>query len=298
VSKNVKADFSIIIDFDKGAPNPSRIFSAMSMLIQSFEAFDKDLVSHIGNNIDTVMVLEDIEIGSLKTWLAQVIKKIPDSAIEDLDWKKAIGHYLVKGKYILLNNLEGKVTLTDGNKEIEVIEMELIKAANETGVDQLPTYVPTSKKSIISHIDQITKAVEPLTGNDKVSFESSDGNATFNIDFFIDVESMEDLMVAETIVSENTMILKVKRPDYLGDSKWSFKHGSETISAKIMHREWLIDFQRRKIDVRPQDSLVCRVQITVKYDDRFEVLSKSYDIIEVIKIKVTTYLCNPLDQKK
>ena len=77
------ADFSIIIDFDKKSPNPSRVFEAMSLLIKSFEQLDRDLVKHLDNKIEPVLILEDVEKGSLKTILANVLKGIPDEAIEE-----------------------------------------------------------------------------------------------------------------------------------------------------------------------------------------------------------------------
>lgn len=278
-----KTDFSIVIDFDKKAPNPSRVFKSMASLIEVFEQFDKDLVKHIDNKIETVLLLEDIEKGSIKAMLVNLLKKIPDDAIKDLDLKKIIGSYLLKGKYILLNALEGKAMITDG-KEIEVIEMELQKAAKETGVDKIPTYVPTSKKTIIKNIDNLSKSLDNLDENDKVFYESEEGKASFNLEFSIDIESMEDLITEEKIESETTMILKVKKPDYLGVSQWVFKHGKTTVSAKIHDYEWLRDFQNRKIDVRPQDSLVCKVNTIVKYDYNYEVISTSYEITRVIKI--------------
>lgn len=278
-----KNDFSIIIDFDKNSPNPSRIFKSMASLIETFEQFDNDLVKHINNKIETVLILEDVEKGSLKTILANALRKVPDNAIKDLDYKKIIGHYLLKAKYIVLNVLEGKTLLTDAT-EIDLIEMELEKAANETEINLIPTYVPINKKTIIKNIDNINTSLDILSEKDKVSYQSEFGNASFNLELEIDVESMEDMITEEEIVSNSKMILKVKKPDYLGDSKWSFKHGTGTISARIVDLEWLKEFQNRKIDVRPQDSLVCMVKITVKYDYNYEVLSTSYEITKVIKI--------------
>jgi len=278
-----KNDFSIIIDFDKNSPNPSRIFKSMASLIETFEQFDNDLVKHINNKIETVLILEDVEKGSLKTILANALRKVPDDAIKDLDYKKIIGHYLLKAKYIVLNVLEGKTLLTDAT-EIDLIEMELEKAANETEINLIPTYVPINKKTIIKNIDNINTSLDILSEKDKVSYQSEFGNASFNLELEIDVESMEDMITEEEIVSNSKMILKVKKPDYLGDSKWSFKHGTGTISARIIDLEWLKEFQNRKIDVRPQDSLVCMVKITVKYDYNYEVLSTSYEITKVIKI--------------
>lgn len=278
-----KSDFSIIIDFDKNSPNPSRVFKSMASVIETFEKLDNDLVRHIDNKIETVLLLEDVEKSSLKAIFANILSKIPDDAIKDLDWKKIIGHYLLKAKYIYINKTEGRARITDGN-DIDAIEMELKKAAHETGVDQIPTYVPMTKKSIIKNIDNISKSLESLNKNDKIYYDSQFGKASFNLDLSIDLEKMEDLITGEVYESVTPMILKVKKPDYLGDSMWEFKHGNKTISAKITHTKWLRDFQNRDIDVRPQDSLVCNVKTTNKYDYNFELLSISYEVVEVVKI--------------
>ncbi len=106
MDKKIKADFCIVIDYKKDSENPSRVFEAMASLIKAFQDFDKDLIKTFDNKIETVLLLEDIEISSLKTWLANVLRGVPDEAVKDLNWKKAVGHYLVKAKYIVVKLLE------------------------------------------------------------------------------------------------------------------------------------------------------------------------------------------------
>jgi hypothetical protein len=84
------------------------------------------------------------------------------------------------------------------------------------------------------------------------------------------------------------MVLKVRKPDYLGDSKWSFKHGSKTIEAKINDSEWLFKFKNREEDIRPQDALVCDVTVTAKYDHDSNLISTTYEIVKVVKIRSGT----------
>lgn len=282
---DIRADsnFSITIDFDKDSPNPSRIFESMSLLIKAFEQLDSDLVKHLDGKIEAVLLLEDVEKGSLKTLLSSLIRGIPDEALEDGSIKKLIGHYLLKAKYIILNKMEGKATVSDA-QEIEDIEILLGRAAEETGVVRLPTYVKPSRRVIIKHIDSINKSLLPLSPNDSAYYVSAYGKAGFNMDLTIDYDSMEDLITNETIVSTSTMILKVKKPDYLGESQWTFKHGNSTVTAKISDAAWLGDFQNRRIDVRPQDSLVCQVQTTAKYDAQYELISNTFDIVSVIRV--------------
>lgn len=277
-------NFSITIDYDKNEGRPSRVFESMASIITAFEVLDKQLVKHLNNKIETVMLLEDIEKGSLRTVLANLIKAIPDQAIETLDYKRIIGHYLLKSKYIVLNALEGTTLLTDG-KEIDTIEYQLHKAAEETGVDQIPTYVPVTKKTIIKNIDTLNKATAALSENDSVKYEYGEKGASFNLLMKMDYDGLEDLITNEVYTNNSRMVLKIRKPDYLGESKWSFRHGGKPLDAKITDTEWLFKFKNREIDVRPQDALVCEVVITAKYDHDNNLLGNSYEIVKVLSVR-------------
>ncbi|MGA2296467.1 MAG: hypothetical protein ABSG15_02850 [FCB group bacterium] len=99
-----------------------------------------------------------------------------------------------------------------------------------------------------------------------------------------DFAQISDLLAAETIISENDMILKIKKPDYLGDSKWEFRHENKPIPAKMLDESWLSDFHNRKITLKPGDSIRAKVRIEVAYDYDNEVASTNYYILEVIKV--------------
>jgi len=75
-----KADFCIEIKYKKDSENPSRVFRTMSELIETFQEIDKNLVTTIDVNIEPLLLLEDIEVGSIKVWLRNLLKTIPDDA--------------------------------------------------------------------------------------------------------------------------------------------------------------------------------------------------------------------------
>lgn len=278
-----KSEFLITIQFDKNSENPSRVFQAMSDIIKSFQELDHDLIGSIDSKIEPVLLLEDIEIGSLKAWLKSILRGLPDEAIKDGDIKKLIGHYLLKGKYILLNKLEDKLEIND-RSIIEDIQYELVEEAKETGIRSFPDYAPLSPKTIIKNIDNITKALEPLSSTDQASLSTPFGESKFNLTLKIDPQSMEDLITAERIDNESTMVLKVKKPDYLGQSMWEFKHGAKTLHASISDEQWLKDFQDRKYDIRPGDSIRARVKTTLKYGHDLSLVSTTYEITAVQNI--------------
>jgi len=85
------------------------------------------------------------------------------------------------------------------------------------------------------------------------------------------------------------MILKVKKPDYLGESMWDFKHGDRAIQAKIIDMDWLSDFHLRKYDIRPGDSLRAVLETQIKYGFSGEVIAVHNFIVAVKEIITESY---------
>lgn len=279
----LKADFCIEIDFKKESEAPSRVFRALSDLIDAFHSLDIDLAQSVDSQIEPILLLEDIQIGSIKTWLRYILNAVEDDALKNLDWKPAVGKYLVKAKYLMINFLSGKTEITD-RKQIEYLNGELLKLAQDTNVRHIPAYSPLPPQKLLQHIEQMTLATTSLTEEDKVRYITKDEEIPFNLSFRIVPEAIEDLLTRETIESTLEMILKVKKPDYLGESKWEFRHENRTIHVKILDAEWLADFQTRKVDVRPGDSIRAKVRIITKYGYDFNVVSIHYEIKEVLAV--------------
>lgn len=283
MNKERTAVFCIKIDFDKNSAHPERIFHGMAGIIRAFKELDEVLIASIDSKIQPLLMLEDVETGSLKTWLKQSLIQIDDDALKTLDWKPLVGQYLVKAKYILLNFLDKKKKIED-SKEIKELQKELLIAAEDTGVLSFPAYSEISPMQLINSIDRINSSLEPFTDKDKVSFISDQGIVDFNMDFNFSQNDIENMLTNEVLENETIMILKVKKPDYLGNSKWEFKYDNKIIFAKILDEEWIWKFQNRKEDIRPGDSLKSKVKITVKYEADGTVLSIQHDLLKIEKV--------------
>jgi hypothetical protein len=57
------------------------------------------------------------------------------------------------------------------------------------------------------------------------------------------------LVTRETLASAGERILKVKKPDYLGTSKWGFKYAGHMVEAKVADEAWLKRFQNNQENV-------------------------------------------------
>jgi hypothetical protein len=81
------ADFGIHIDFKKGEPSPQRIFQAAIGMINALQRLDHALCSAVDNSIEPIMVLEEVEAGSLTIWVRNILQRTDDDALKKLDWK-------------------------------------------------------------------------------------------------------------------------------------------------------------------------------------------------------------------
>ncbi len=288
-NKQIQADFCIEIDFTKDSENPARIFQTMTDLITSFQDFDSNIIKGIDAKLEPVILLEDIEKGSLRTWLSSKLKGVPDEAIKSGDWKQLVGNYLVKAKYIIINKLDGVTQITDGDL-IEDIQYELVEEAKKTDIKLFPHYQPMPLPKLVSSIDKINKALKHLDKKDTAIIKSDFGNASFNLELEFSAEDIEDFLTKEKIENKSIMILKVKKPDYLGSSMWEFRFSGKIVPAKITHESWLIKFQQRKVDIRPGDSIKAKVNTIVKYGHDNNVINQTYEITEVLDVLPLTDL--------
>lgn len=273
------ADFAIYIDFKKGEGNPSRVFKAADEVIKALQRLDRALCISVDSSIQPLMVLEEIETGSLRIWLKNILTSTDDQALKDIDWKPAIGKYLVRAKYAYIkwsNKSEEGATLADLGQEIK-------KIAEETDVKYLPDYAPPSPHELAVVTQDLSVAKSSLIDADKMLYVSPDNDPLdFNLKAYWAPEDLEVMTVKETAKFENmTMNLIVKKPDYLGSSKWDFRHGTKPIFAHIHDKEWLDEFHARKVDIRPGDALRCMVTVEYFYGFDNELVKETHTVTKV-----------------
>lgn len=284
IDETTKASFCIEISYRKESEKPSRVFRSMSELIDSCQEIDRSLVTSIDVNIEPVLILEDIETSSIRVWLRNLLKLIPDDAAYNLDWKPIVGQYLLKAKWAMINFLEKKTTISNVD-EIKPLEDEIYKLAEKTKVRWMPAYTRISPRQLLDGMQKLSQSLSYLTEGDTAKYIMPDEpEAEFNITFSIAPENIEDLLAKETLTSESEMILKVKKPDYLGESMWDMRHGTSIIQVRILDKNWLDKFQARRIDLRPGDSIRAKVQISNKYDADGELISTRYNAVEILEI--------------
>ena len=251
-------------------------------MIVAMQGLDHTLCASVDSTINPEMMLEDIEAGSIKIWLSNQLRRVDDDGLKKMDWKPIVGKYLVRAKYAVIrwSNKEGPDSTLAG------LARELRTIAAETDVKHIPDYAPPSVAEIAEGVKKIDRAKGFLLPADKIILDSdAEGEIRFNLSVRWTDEELSNLAVKETTTFEKMPItLIVKRPDYLGISKWDFRFGKKAISAKIEDSSWLARFHGREIDIRPGDALKCLATIQHKYGFDNELIVEDYTVTEVLSV--------------
>lgn len=284
-----KAGFAISVCFDKDAEHPQRIFRAIGGVISAFEDLDRVFAKSLDPSIEPVLVLEDVEAGSIRIWLRDKLIQTEDQSLYELDWKPMVGKYLLAAKWAFVE------WVTDEEKRqsprsLSDLRKKFMELATQTDLKKIPAYGVPSHSDLIGAAEKIGGAISQLDKGDSVEYISEPGTAKFSLTQNWEDLKLADLAVRETIESPPTpMILAVRRPDYLGEAQWEFRHGKRTIRARVEDESWLKSFQDRNVDVRPGDALCCIVRVQIKYGFDNELVAESFTIDKVDEILENQY---------
>jgi hypothetical protein len=269
--ESVEGEIGLVIDYSPGHSRALDVLSGAMALISSLDALDSALLSSISTELEPISILNDVQHSSLKLLLARVLKKVPDDHLGSLEWKKWLGGLLVKGKYLLLKNLEADAPMI----ETKLVELEpLYKAA-----PGLLGYDPPKVKSVQEALRNVARARALLDGHSViVQTELGDivlGNAV------ADVEPVTSDEVVTVLTNRGREFLKVRYPDMLGRAQWTVMRSGRTARVEVLHEAWLQAFHAREFSILPGDSLDCSYEESIGYDSQQNEIERKLSIIEV-----------------
>jgi hypothetical protein len=249
----------------------------MAELIEAFRAIDRDLARAVSVAVHAEVLLERVEAGSVKAFIRTLLQHVDDEALKNLEWKPLVGVYLVRAKHAILRWLDGRDKI-GSRAEVVELQQEIAELAPVVPQELLPAgTVPLDR--LLEDMQLISIAVAELRPEDSAALVSVVDVTPIEKRIRITSEDIAQLLTQETISSETIMTLLVKKPDYLGNSKWEFKHGDHALDARIADLDWLARFQSGEVDLKPGDALqaIVRTEVAVGFegnnvDTRHEVL--------------------------
>jgi hypothetical protein len=276
-------DFELKIDFVRHTADPARVFRSMAGLIDATISYNVALASSLAIGADIELILEDVRTGSLRTILRNTLRMIDKEALREGDWNKVIGRFLDNGREYLLGCLDEQ-PIIDNPKQLEVMQSDLQKIAATTELIHLPAPRPIPVSNILTSIRSISRATSYLR-NDDHAFYSAE---THIIEITKKVQVSDVLEDAILTREKRTMtvdaILPVKKPDFIGQSKWEMYYSNHPIKAPIEDTDWLSSFQAAKQDLNPGDALKTQLEITTSYDHTGQIMGHSFRVLKVFGI--------------
>lgn len=283
--KELFQDYEIKLNFIPGDNNPENLFIAFANAIKYFKKVDKMLAKTIANDYDISSSLVEVKSGSLRGFFrARVEVKETELQPKELtdDLEDRVKKYLHNSRKAITQGLFEFGEENDENIH-EIIE-EVKKVAIDTKISGEPFFKPPSKKEMKPIIDAARDTGEILDDNTSIFYSIEDEAA---IELPKKIKMDETLFIEEnrkTIPNIQELILKIKKPDYLGDSKWEMKHGNNKLICKIEDTAWIEKFKTKKVFAFPGDSLRCNVNIVHEYDSKLNLIKSEYFIVEVLDV--------------
>ena len=276
--------FSIVVDYDKESPSPENIFIGIAKLIESFKLIDKQLIGCVDSDTETETLLDDIEKGSIKLWLRNTLKQIDDKDIEDLNYKRIAGKFLVKAKAYILKKCNDVNEIQDV-EIVEDIETGLSEIAKESGINQLGCYTKPPREDLLNGLNKLGEAFNEFGEKNKIIFIGDDNEkVVLNTKFRLPLATLEEFCAGDVIENPSEIILKVRKPDFIGDTQWEFLHGREPIKAKISDEEWIKSYFGGAEIITPGDSLRVKMITTSIYNNNQDLIRSRHVITKVIAV--------------
>ncbi|MBC6415942.1 MAG: hypothetical protein GDA46_06085 [Bdellovibrionales bacterium] len=182
----------------------------------------------------------------------------------------------------LKNKEIDKTTIKENSDEVQI----KIKGDNNTMNISKPVFYLYSNKDIRK------KAIEtqqPLKeeGYDTLEFYDKKIGIYHKIekkDVPDDIQQCPDLIQTEILVSKIETTIRIKKPDYEGNSKWTIVYEGLK-QVEIADKEWLKKFQTNKIDVPPNSTLKVKIKKSTPIDSEgIPIDNPNYQIIKIHKV--------------
>ncbi len=97
-------------------------------------------------------------------------------------------------------------------------------------------------------------------------------------------EHLSEVKGDRRLSNVSDMLLVIKKPDFLGKSQWSFRHGRANFAAPIVDEDWLHDFHSGKHPLSPGDALMVRVRFDHLYSESGDLIESEKQIVKVVEV--------------
>lgn len=279
----VSETFQLYIDYSHEQPDAARVFVAMGGLLQALADLDRSLARAVAEDAEVTYTLAGIEAASLLSIPEVCVRLARGERLGVRVPGGAVLQYLGRARDAVMGFLCARETVHTPD-ELAELQHTLRDIAAEEHVDETLEFTPPSDESILGHLQQLGAAQEPLAPDDRLEYRSRRVTVTAETRFTLSDERIAELRTARAEEGTGVEVLVVKKPDYLGNSKWQFRADNRMVEAAVNDTRWLRRFQAREVDLRPGDAIRARVQRTVRLARDGKVVAETVTVQQVLDV--------------
>jgi hypothetical protein len=271
--------YDVKLNYERGKSDPVIVFSAYAGIVQSFSQIDNLLGKSLDSATICKLTLEDVSPGSIiskiKAWLECEENNLTADAAPE---KEDLQDYVDESAKIFINTLNKETV--ESKDQIKALQTNLDNIAKNNRISNIITYTVPPLKSILNVANDFSKSIMKLSDAESVSYQCKNNVIPIKKNASVAFDKIQEEFVEKTLVTEGEMLLKIKKPDLLGNSLWVFKH-DKPIQAHIEDSEWLKEFLDAEIPLFSGDSLLAHVKTIQKYDIEGNLLKQEYFITKI-----------------
>jgi hypothetical protein len=241
--------FEIKLNYEANTGSADRIYLAMAAYVSAFESLTLVVGRSVDSELNYTYQLSNIEIGSLKS-IIKCGAGLPKMAQALASIPRMIAQSMVEIEEI---DSEDDIEQTVGKVEAELRELGITEFPNEININRL---------NYAKSIKRLQEASQHLVNSETISVGNCPSNVIqLNTNFRFDKDPESLYIEIITTVKRNETLM-IKRPCFIGSSRWEFKsiERNHSFSASIEHESWLKKYQDRNLGhLDPGDGLIALI---------------------------------------
>ncbi|MGY3891926.1 hypothetical protein ACW5W6_19985 [Aeromonas mytilicola] len=187
-----KNNICLKIDFQKNSEKPQRVFDSMSLLISSVEEFHESVLQAVDTEIRPLLLLSDINEGSIKSWLTIDI----DGEIPNVKQNKFI-YFINYCTERLITFIKDKDTITHVD-ELDPLINELHTKADELKLEEFPNVFDLNRYRLLKAYTSISDASGKLNSQDDIYVLANESTVKLNKNFKLSKDDIDLLRKVRT----------------------------------------------------------------------------------------------------
>lgn len=275
-------DFELDLIFE-GNKNPAEAFAQISKMYEKLLSIDEQILYNILPDAKIEYQLVDLEYGSIKSRINQILKSVPDDILKDIaNPGKLFGHLLVYIKHRLIKATE--TNEIQSKRELEKVTKDINDEIRKLSSERL-IILEVNNYFVLNAVNDLIIEARKLKKTEAYEYKSTAGNAKIGNTSSVNMAKLLFELGGQTFEQQRIETLKLKSIDLLSDrASWKLIRQGKQIEVKIMDKEWLESYHNREVVIQPNDYLKLDLKIIYSTNSNNLKPIVHYEAIKVFEV--------------